>query len=424
MIIFLIIINSKKSDGNLSKLENKMSFVLKEQERLEKVIREEISSNREESIKNAKRDREETGTNLRNFSDSIMSQMKIIADLQKNQLEAFSGQLSKLTQINDQGMERMRQIVEERLKELQKDNNVKLEQMRSTVDEKLHNTLEQRLGESFKSISQRLEALYKELGEVQSLSNGVNDLKKALSNVKTRGIWGEIQLGSIMDEILTREQYEVNVATKKGSSDRVEFAVKLPGQEEGEGCLWLPIDAKFPQEDYQKLLEAQDSGDKQLVDEYSKQLEIRIKSEAKDIRDKYLDPPNTTDFGIMFLPTESLYAEVIRRPGLWDMLQREYKVIITGPTNLAALLNSLQMGFRTLAIEKRSSEVWTLLGAVKTEFGRFAQILEKTQKKLHEASENIETATRKSRTIERKLKNVQELQIDTAVELLENSELE
>lgn len=425
VIILLIILSSKKSGGNSLKLENQISYVLKEQERLEKVIREEISSNREESVKNAKRDREETGTNLRLFSDSIMSQMKIIADLQKNQLEAFSGQLSKLTQINDQGMEKMRLIVEERLKELQKDNNSKLEQMRATVDEKLHNTLEQRLGESFKSISQRLEALYKELGEVQSLANGVNDLKKALTNVKTRGVWGEIQLGGIIDEILTKEQYEVNVATKKGSSDRVEFAVKLPGQEEdGGGSIWLPIDAKFPQEDYQKLLDAQDNGDKSLVDEYSKQLEIRIKSEAKDIRDKYLDPPNTTDFGIMFLPTESLYAEVIRRPGLWDTLQRDYKVIITGPTNLAALLNSLQMGFRTLAIEKRSSEVWTLLGAVKTEFGRFAQILEKTQKKLHEASENIETATRKSRTIERKLRNVQELQTDTAAQLLENSELE
>lgn len=405
-IILLIILIVKISGRDY---KNQIAFILKQQERLEKVIREEISTNRDESIRNSKSDREEMSNTLSAFGNSISSQMKIIADLQKNQLEAFSLQLVKLTDINQEGLNRMRGTLEEKLKDIQNDNNNKLEKMRATVDEKLHNTLETRLGESFKSISQRLEALYKELGEFQSLSNGVNDLRRALTNVKTRGVWGEIQLGNIIDEILTKDQYDINVATKKGKNERVEFAVKLPGQEKNGECVWLPIDAKFPQEDYQKLLLAQDDGNKTLIDECSKQLEIRIKSEAKDIRDKYLDPPNTTDFGIMFLPTESLYAEVIKRPGLWDTLQREYRVIITGPTTLAALLNSLQMGFRTLAIEKRSSEVWTLLGAVKTEFGKFSEILERTQKKLKEASNSIESATKKSRTIERRLKDVQEL---------------
>jgi DNA recombination protein RmuC len=303
----------------------------------------------------------------------------------------------------------MRDTIEQKLKDIQGDNNIKLDQMRVTVDEKLHSTLEKRLGESFNSISQRLEALYKELGEVQSLANGVNDLRKALTNVKTRGTWGEIQLGNIIDEILTKEQYSANIPTKKGSNDRVEYAIKLPGNDAKNNCVWLPIDAKFPQEDYQRLIEAQEIGNKAAMEEASKQLEIRIKSEAKDIKEKYIDPPYTTDFGVMFLPTESLYAEVIRRTGLWEVLQREYKVVITGPTTLAAFLNSLQMGFRTLAVEKRSSEVWSLLGTVKTEFGKFGDILDKTQKKLQEASNSIDTAARKSRTIERKLRNVQEL---------------
>lgn len=421
VIILLIVLIIRTSAKDFKKYENQISYILKQQERLERVIREEISTNRDESIKNSKSDREEMSNSLRIFGNSISSQMKIIADLSKNQLEAFSLQLSKLTDINKEGLNRMRETLEGKLTDIQNDNNNKLEKMRETVDEKLHNTLETRLGESFKSISQRLEALYKELGEFQSLSNGVNDLRRALTNVKTRGVWGEIQLGNIIDEILTKDQYDTNVATKKGKNERVEFAVKLPGQENGE-CVWLPIDAKFPQEDYQKLLLAQDDGNKTLIDELSKQLEIRIKSEAKDIRDKYLDPPNTTDFGIMFLPTESLYAEVIKRPGLWDTLQREYRVIITGPTTLAALLNSLQMGFRTLAIEKRSSEVWTLLGAVKTEFGKFSIILEKTQKKLKEASNSIESATKKSRTIERKLKDVQELPMEDSLELIEDEE--
>ena len=414
IIILLLVLNqSKKSEGiDFRKLENEFLSISKEQERMERSIRDEIVTNRNESIRNAKQDRQEMGNSLKIFNDSVLSQMKVMADLQKGQLDTFRNQLTVLTDKNEQALHKMRDTMEMKLKELQQDNNKKLDEMRATVDEKLHETLEKRLGESFKSISERLEALYKELGEVQTLSKGVNDLKKALTNVKTRGIWGEMQLGNIIEDILIKEQYDTNVITKKGSNDRVEFAIKLPGQGDKENnIVYLPIDAKFPQEDYQKLLEAQELGNKILIDECSKQLIIRIKSEAKDIKEKYIDPPNTTDFGILFLPTESLYAEVLRLPGLWEILQREYKVVITGPTTLAALLNSLQMGFRTLAIEKRSSEVWALLGTVKTEFGRFGDILEKTQKKLKEASNSIDTATRKSRTIERKLKNVQVLNI-------------
>lgn len=408
LVILLMLLFRKSNDAGLRKIENQQYLILKDQEKLERSLKEEIFLNRNESTRNAKLDRAEMSSALKTFNESLISQMNAMSAMQKRQLDSFSNQLNLLSN-----------KVEEKLKDIQLDNNKKLDEMRATVDEKLHTTLEKRLGESFKSISERLEALYRELGEMQSLANGVNDLRKALTNVKTRGTWGEIQLGNIIEQILVQEQYAVNVPTKKNSNDRVEFAIKLPGQDEGaNNQVWLPIDAKFPQEDYQKLVEALEIGDKALADECSRMLETRIKSEAKDIREKYIDPPNTTDFAILFLPTESLYAEVIRRPGLWEVLQREYKVVLTGPTTLAALLNSLQMGFRTLAIEKRSSEVWSLLGAVKTEFGRFGDILEKTQKKLQEASNTIDNAARKSRTIERKLRNVQELPAASASEVL------
>ncbi len=257
---------------------------------------------------------------------------------------------------------------------------------------------------------------------MQTLASGVGDLKKVLTNVKTRGTWGEIQLGNLLEQILSPEQYAKNVATKLGSNDRVEFAIKLPGKERDGEVVWLPLDAKFPQEDYQRLVEAAEQANVALVDETGKMLEARIKNEAKSIKEKYLDPPRTTDFAILFLPTEGLYAEIIRRIGLTDLLQREYRVTVAGPTTLAAILNSLQMGFRTLAIEKRSSEVWSLLGAVKTEFGRFGEILDKTQKKLQEASNTIETASRRSRAIEQKLKDVQQLPSTDATHLLGNSE--
>ncbi len=398
VLVLLVLLLIRSSSTNFEK----------NQERTERALKGEIAQNREESAINSKQLREE-----------VVNNMTKIANLQRDQLDIFSKQLTTLTQTNEQKMDKMRETVEGRLKSLQEDNTKKLDQMRETVDEKLHATLERRLGESFKIVSERLEQVHKGLGEMQTLAAGVGDLKRVLTNVKTRGTWGEIQLGNLLEQILTKDQYAQNVATKKGSNERVEFAIKLPGRDEtNENVVWLPIDAKFPKEDYEKLIEAQEQGNPTLAGELVKQLETRIKASAKDIKNKYLDPPNTADFGIMFLPIEGLYAEVLRIPGICDTLQREYRVNITGPTTLAALVNSLQMGFRTLAIEKRSSEVWVLLGAVKTEFGKFGTILEKTQKKLQEASNTIEDAARKSRTIERKLKNVQELPAPEAVTLL------
>jgi DNA recombination protein RmuC len=314
----------------------------------------------------------------------------------------------------------MRKAIETQLRTLQEDNSRKLEQMRAVVDEKLQSTLERRLGESFKQVSERLEQVYKGLGEMRSLATGVGDLKKVLTNVKTRGTWGEIRLSHILEQILTPDQYAVNVATKKSSSERVEFAIKLPGSDSHpEKVVWLPIDSKFPQEDYQRLLDAQEAADKILAEKSIKNLETRVKAEARAIREKYIDPPQTTDFGIMFLPVEGLYAEVLRCPGLCDSLQREYRIVVTGPTTLAALLNSLQMGFRTLAIEKRSSEVWELLGAVKTQFGKFGEVLAKTKKKLQEASNTIDQAAVRTRVITRKLNKVEELPNADSAKLME-----
>ncbi len=379
-------------------------------ERSERALRDELARLREEMGQQGREGREEQGNALRAFGESLLKRMTDIAGFQKSQLDTFAEQLKTLTQLNEQKLNTLRETVESQLKSLQEDNGAKLEQMRAVVDEKLHATLEKRLGESFKLVSDRLELVHKGLGEMQTLAIGVGDLKKVLTNVKTRGNFGEIQLGSLLEQLLTPEQYAANVATRPGSSQRVEFAIKLPGKSDvGEQPVWLPIDAKFPQEDYLRLLEAQEQGNPALVEESSRQLERAVQAMARDIRDKYLAPPHTTDFGIMFLPTEGLYAEVLRRTGLCETLQRECRVVITGPTTLAALLNSLQLGFRTLAIEKRSSEVWSLLGAVKSEFATFGDILEKTKKKLQEAGNTIDAASVRSRAIERKLKNVQEM---------------
>jgi len=421
-LVLLVFLIFRGVNTNSTELEITLSGLEKNQEKLERTIRDQLVQNREEASALAKEGRLEINNSLKSFGDLFLSRMTEIASLQKNQLDMFTNQLTNLTHINEGKLEKMRETLEQKLTLLQEDNGKKLDQMRATVDEKLHRTLEKRLGESFQLVSERLEQVHKGLGEMQSLASGVGDLKKVLTNVKTRGTWGEIQLGSLLEQILAQEQYAQNVVTKKGGSERVEFALKLPGGHGTEQDVWLPIDAKFPQEDYQRLLDARDEANGELAEEAGKMLEARIKAEAKDIKEKYLDPPNTTDFGIMFLPTEGLYAEVLRRPGLCEALQRVYRVVVTGPTTLAALLNSLQMGFRTLAIEKRSSEVWTLLGAVKTEFGRFGEILDKTQKKLQEASNTIESAAKKSRTIERKLKQVQELPAVEALELLDNNE--
>jgi DNA recombination protein RmuC len=323
--------------------------------------------------------------------------------------ELLSGHLHQFMQRNMEGMDTLRQAIETRLAAIQTDNSQKLEQMRQTVDEKLHNTLEQRLGESFKRVSEQLERVHAGLGEMQTLASGVGDLKKVLSNVKVRGTWGEVQLDNLLEQILSAGQYEKNVATRPNSSERVEFAIKLPGRDEAGNIVWLPIDAKFPLEDYQKLLEAQELGDLAAMEDAGRAMENRVRAEAKTIRDKYIEVPHTTDFALLFLPIEGLYAEVIRRPGLFDTLQRDYRVTLTGPTTLTAILNSLQMGFRTLAIEQRSSDVWQVLGAVKTEFGKFGDILAKTKRKLDEASRTIEQAEVRTRAIDRSLRKVESL---------------
>jgi DNA recombination protein RmuC len=427
LILALIIISFfyKKKDDNLdnfieikAQLEFFKTNTEKEFQNIGALLREEMARVREESSKNAKETREELTNSFLGLGDSVSKNMTDIANLQKNQLDMFSQQLANISKISEDKLEKMRDTIEKQLKSLQDDNNAKLEKMRETVDEKLHTTLEKRLSDSFKIVSDRLEQVHKGLGEMQSLAVGVGDLKKVLANVKTKGILGEYQLGNILEQILTLEQYSINVKTKKGSNDNVEFAVKLPGRENDQNVVWLPIDSKSPTEDFQVLVDAYEKGDVAMIETSKKQLVTKIKLFAKDIRDKYLDPPNTTDFGIMFFPYEGLYAEVLRVPGLLELLQREYKVIITGPTTLSAILNSLQIGFRTLAIEKRTSEIWSLLGAVKTEFGNFATILEKTKSKLESASLEIERAGTRSRAIERKLRDVQELPKAEATNIL------
>ncbi|MEO8779265.1 MAG: DNA recombination protein RmuC, partial [Rhodanobacter sp.] len=300
---------------------------------------------------------------------------------------------------------------------IQQDNAAKLEQMRATVDEKLQSTLETRLGQSFKQVSDQLEAVQRGLGEMQTLAAGVGDLKRVLTNVKKRGIFGEVQLGALLEDMLTAEQYASNVVTVPGSNDRVEFAIRMPGQEDGEH-VYLPIDAKFPVEDYQRLLDAQEAADADAAHAAGRALETRVREEAKRIHSKYVAPPHTTDFAVLYLPTEGLYAEVIRRPGLFETLQREHRVTVAGPTTLSALLNSLQMGFRTLAIAKRSSEVWKLLGAVKSEFGKFGLVLEKAERQLNTVRKSISDAGKKTKTIERKLRGVESLSSDAAQDLL------
>ncbi|MEK7249615.1 MAG: DNA recombination protein RmuC [Bacteroidota bacterium] len=421
LVLLFLLFRGSRSEAFV-RLGKELAVLQESAERLERSLRDELARSREEAGSNSSQNRKELSGSLSSFADGLRGQMTDISSLQKNQLEIFSDEIKHLAQATEQRLDKMRETVEGRLKSLQDENSRKLEQMRATVDEKLHATLEQRLGESFKLVSERLELVHKGLGEMQTLASGVGDLKKVLTNVKTRGTWGEIQLGNLLEQILSPEQYAKNVATKLGSNDRVEFAIKLPGKDRDGEVVWLPLDAKFPQEDYQRLVEAAEQANPTLVEETGKMLEARIKNEAKSIKEKYLDPPRTTDFAILFLPTEGLYAEIIRRIGLTDLLQREYRVTVAGPTTLAAILNSLQMGFRTLAIEKRSSEVWSLLGAVKTEFGRFGEILDKTQKKLQEASNTIETASRRSRAIEQKLKDVQQLPATDATHLLGNSE--
>jgi DNA recombination protein RmuC len=425
----------------------------------ERLFRDEFAAGRAESQATARDLRGELAETVARMSQQMSTQMSATADAQKNQIDLFLRQLTELTSANERRLNELRETVDQKLREakedaragreeatstltrfsdalnqqlsalqeasytrlvemrtllenrldaIQKDNAEKLEKMRQTVDEKLHATLEQRLGESFKLVSDRLEAVQRGLGEMQSLAADVGGLKRVLSNVKDRGGWGEVQLESLLDQLLVREQYEKNVITRPGSTERVDFAIHLPGARD-DAQVWLPIDSKFPLEDYQRLLAAQERADIEGVEESAKAIEVQIKKEAKAIRDKYVEPPHTTDFALLFLPTEGLYAEVLRRPGLADSLQRDYRVTVVGPTTVTALLNSLQMGFRTLAIEKRSSEVWQVLGAVKTEFGRFGDVLARTRAQLQTVANSIDAAETRTRQMARKLKEVEAL---------------
>jgi DNA recombination protein RmuC len=406
-----------RPDGKLEQLEARFTALDAALERQERELRGELGRLRSEAQETARGDRAEQAQALERFGQGLAGQVGQLGTLQAQQFEAFGQHLNRLTQSFDARVEQLRLTVESRLGAIQTENAAKLEEMRKTVDEKLHATLEQRLGESFKLVSERLEQVHRGLGEMQTLAAGVGDLKKVLTNVKTRGTWGEVQLANLLEQVLTAEQYAENVATRPKSADRVEFAIRLPGREDG-APVWLPIDAKFPVEDYQKLVEAQERADVIAVEAAAKALETRLKDEARTIREKYIEPPYTTDFAILYLPTEGLYAEALRRPGLVEALQRDQRVSIAGPTTLAAMLNSLQMGFRTLAIEKRSSEVWAVLGAIKTEFGKFGEALAHTRKKLQEASNSIDKAEVRTRAVTRKLKDVEALPVPEAVALL------
>ena len=386
-------------------------------ERLERELREELARGRREDAEEAFRDREERAQSATLLSQAVTTQVGQFGSAQSERLEAFARELNRFSLGLDERFERLKTTVENRLTAIQADNAGKLEEMRRTVDEKLHATLEQRLGESFKLVSERLEQVHRGLGEMQSLAAGVGDLKRVLSNVKTRGTWGEVQLSALLEQLLTADQFAANVATRPDSGERVDFAIRLPGKGDG-AVVWLPIDAKFPIEDYQRLIDAQERGEAALVEEASKAIEVRLKAEARSIRDKYVAPPHTTDFALLYLPTEGLYAEALRRPGLADTLQRDFRVSLAGPTTLAALLNSLQMGFRTLAIEQRSAEVWAVLGAVKTEFGKFGEALAHTRKKLDEASNSISKAETRTRQLSRRLREVEALPAGESEQLI------
>ncbi len=383
-----------------------------------RVSHERLDGMRAESSTTGKQLRQEVIAALTGIGENSTRIMGELAHGQKVQLEAMSTVIARLADSNEKKLEALRVTVEAKLQAMQVDSARQLDLMRQTVDEKLQGTLDKRLGESFKQVSERLELVHKGLGEMQSLATGVGDLKKVLTNVKTRGTWGEVQLGTLLEQVLHADQYAVNVATR-GNGERVEFAIKLPGQgSTSEDVVWLPIDAKFPMEDYQRLIDCQEAGDLAGIEAAGKQLENRVKLCAADISRKYLNPPTTTDFAILFLPIEGLFAEVIRRTALVDSVQRQFRVVIAGPTTLWAILNSLQMGFRTLAIQHRSSEVWNLLAAVKTEWARYGDVLEAVQKKLQQASETIDKVQVRSRAVGKKLKDVHGLPVTEAAALL------
>ena len=435
LLIINIFINTRKEEVNMGKISENIENKF---DNMQKSFREEFYTNREESRRNEHDNRQEIKVSIDSMTSSISRHIMNLSTLQQNQfdinsknlentLNSFNENMIKsldnLSQLQNEKLSQLKKTTEEKFTELTKSTEENLEKMRVTVDEKLQSTLEKRLGESFKMVNDRLEQVYKGLGEMQTLANGVGDLKKVLSNVKTRGVLGEIQLERILEQFLAQEQYDKNVITKKGSRETVEFAIKLPGKDELKETIYLPIDAKFPLDIYNKLVDAYEEGNQNNIDITSKELEKFIRKSAKDIRDKYIDPPNTTEFGILFLPTEGLYAEVIKRQQLVEDLQRNYKINITGPTTLIALLNSLQMGFKTLAIERHSSEVWKVLGAVKTEFSKFETVLNAAQTKLNQASSEIDKLVgTRTRQINRKLESVEKLSHNKAYDYISSSE--
>jgi len=395
-------------------------------DRLERELRREISDS-------ARGSRQELASTLAAFQQTMVQQGAEATRTQNSQIDAFSRQLGQLqhglsdtlaTQLqslsesNARRIGEVRETLESQLAQLQQTNSAKLDEMRRTVDEKLHETLEARLGQSFKQVADRLEQVHKGLGEMQTLAQGVGDLKHLLTNVKTRGIFGEAQLAALLEQVFTVDQYAAQVVTRQGSKNPVDFAIRLPGRLESGEPLWLPIDAKFPNEDYERLLDAQQRADAPAAEAAGKALELRIRLEARSICEKYIEPPHTTDFAILFLPTEGLYAEVLRRPGLIECLQREHRITLAGPTTLLAMLNSLQMGFRTLALEKRSSEVWQVLGAVKTEFGKFGDVLAKVRSQTETVLNTLSSAEQRSRVMGKALRRVEALPDADAARLI------
>ncbi|OUU17209.1 MAG: DNA recombination protein RmuC [Crocinitomicaceae bacterium TMED45] len=387
----------------------------------EGVMRDEFARNRKEAAELAQAQREELRNNLAAVEKKLEDNAKAQQDVLRQQFDDLLKQLHNQGKTSLEAVKDVRETIEKQLKEIREDNGKRLEEMRKTVDEKLQDTLEKRLGESFKQVSERLEQVHKGLGEMQSIASGVGDLKKVLTNVKTKGILGEYQLANIIEQLLPREQYEENVATRPGSTERVEFAIRMPGNSDDD-VVWLPIDSKFPLNGYEELLNAREAGDLDAISSAEKALTATLEKFAKDISEKYVEAPHTTDFGVMFLPIESLYAEVLRHPGVFETLQRKYRITVTGPTTMSALLNSLQMGFRTLAVTKRSSEVWKILEAVKTEFGKFSNQLEKVDKQLSTAKKSLEDL-RSTRTnvMQRRLKDVGTLDTRESESLLDIS---
>ena len=424
--IFTTLSRFAESSGALEQISRELLTRLQKIEmRLEETearVNDNFAAMRKEQRESASEARSEQTRGISAFGEIQASRLKEIGVLQRDNFKNFSEQLTGVSRLNEEKLEAIRSVVEEKLLELIKGNEEKLEKMRATVDEKLHETLEKRLGEAFSSVSERLEEVHKGLGEMRALTTDVGDLKKVLSNVKVRGTWGEMQLGAMLEQILSKEQYAENIATRPNCRERVEFAVILPGT--GGGRVLLPLDSNFPLEDYRALVSASDDGNKEETAQRRDSLSKRVLSEAKDIHDKYIEPPYTTDFAILYLPIEGLYAEVLRMDGLCERLSREFRVVPAGPATICALLNSLRMGFRTLAIEKRSSEVWELLGKVKSEFDKFGVMIEKTRKKIDEAARELDNADKRTRGINRVLKDVERLPLSGEEEFVQAEALE